>query len=262
MKNTIEQLLDTMAQLRNPDGGCPWDIAQTFDSLATYTIEEAYEVVDCIDKRDFQHLQEELGDLLFQVVFYSRIAAEQGMFNFKDVVTGINEKMIKRHPHVFSDTQSNLSIQQQSKQWEQDKLDKRLNRDREKVSVLDDVSDNLPALSKAVKLTKRAAVIGFDWTSIDFVYDKMDEELTELRDAMQTGEDRKIKDELGDVLFVCANLARHLNCDPQLALRHANTKFEKRFRAVEKRIKEVCPNQSFFDLKTLENLWEQVKKLE
>jgi len=248
-----------MAQLRQPSG-CPWDIKQTFDSLTTCTIEEAYEVVDAINRQDYQHLKEELGDLLFQVVFYAQIASEKGLFNFNDIVDGINEKLIDRHPHVFADQQNNLTEQQQSTLWEQNKL--KQNQRNGSKSVLDNIPENLPELLKSVKLTKRAAVIGFDWPSIQPVFKKMDEEITELKQAMTTGLNHRIKDELGDVLFVCTNLARHLKIDPQLALRHANNKFEKRFRAIEKRAQNHQPNLNFYNLEMLEQFWIEVKKQE
>ena len=241
------------------------------DSLTSYTIEEAYEVADAIDKKDYQHLKEELGDLLFQVVFYSEIASEKGLFNFKDVVNGINEKMIERHPHVFTNKANRLTAAQQSEIWEQNKLKKRNKEDASesdktgKNSVLDDIPHNLPELLKAVKLTKRAAVIGFDWPGIQPVFAKMEEEITELKEAMITGIPARIKDELGDVLFVCTNLARHLQLDPQLALRHANNKFEKRFRAVEKLAKKNHSKQAGqyrYNLETLEYLWTEIKKME
>ncbi|MBL4661859.1 MAG: nucleoside triphosphate pyrophosphohydrolase [Alcanivoracaceae bacterium] len=264
MESNINQLLDTMAQLRDKENGCPWDIEQSFNSLSSYTVEEAYEVVDAIDKGDYQHLKEELGDLLFQVVFYAQIASEQGLFNFNDIVNNINDKMIERHPHVFdTNNQQKHSAIQMSKIWEQNKLRKRKKADcKQYSSVLDDIPNNLPELLKAVKLTKRAAVIGFDWPSIEPVFTKMEEEIAELKEAMQMGVTARIKDELGDVLFVCTNLARHLRLDPQLALRHANNKFEKRFRAIESAARNTYPKQDIYDLKTLEDLWIEVKKVE
>jgi MazG family protein len=205
--------------------------------------------------KHWNHLKSELGDLLFQVIFYSQIAKEKQIFNFKDVVKTLNEKMIRRHPHVFSSEPKLINAEQQSQLWEQ-----RKNRSRE--SVLDDIPNTLPALLKAVKLTKRAAVIGFDWPKIDFVFDKMQEELTELKEAITTNDQTHIKDELGDVLFVCTNLARHLNIDPELALIHANNKFEKRFRHVETHAKSKNPDTDKYDLDFLENLWMTVKNKE
>jgi ATP diphosphatase len=256
MNTNINKLLDTMAQLRQPSG-CPWDIKQTFDSLASYTIEEAYEVVDAIEQQDYPHLKEELGDLLFQVVFYAQIASEKGLFNFDDIVTGINKKLIDRHPHVFAKQHNNLTEQQQSLRWEQNKREQ--NQKNGSNSVLDDIPENLPELLRSVKLTKRAAVIGFDWSSILPVFEKMNEEIAELKQAMTTGLSHRIKDELGDVFFVCTNLARHLKIDPLLALRHANKKFETRFRAVEKLAQHQQPDLNFYDLTMLEQLWIEVK---
>jgi len=246
-----------MAQLRDPRGGCPWDLEQDFESLTSYTIEEAYEVADTINRGDLQHLKEELGDLLFQVVFYSQMAKEKELFNFPDVVAGLNEKMIERHPHVFNKSNESLSAAALNEIWEQKKLIKNNNK-----SVLDDIPDNFPGLMRAVKLTKRAAVIGFDWPSIDPVFEKMEEEIAELKEAMLSGQMDRIKDELGDVLFVCTNLARHLKIDPELAIRHANSKFEKRFRSIEILAKANQPNQMVYDLETLESLWNHVKKQE
>jgi ATP diphosphatase len=264
MNKSIQQLLDIMAQLRNPEFGCPWDQQQDFESLTTYTIEEAYEVADAIDQQDYEHLGEELGDLLFQVVFYAQLAEEKGLFNFNDVVQKLNAKMIERHPHVFTENKKNLSAEQQSALWEQIKFKQRVksNSASKPSSVLDDIPSNLPELLKSIKLTKRAAVIGFDWPDINPVFAKMDEEIGELKEAMATGDNALIKDELGDVLFVCTNLARHLKIDPQLALRHANMKFEKRFRAVEKLTQEKHPTETFFDLTLLDGLWTEVKKKE
>lgn len=255
MDQNINELLDIMAQLRDPQSGCPWDVEQSFESLTTYTIEEAYEVADTINQGDYVHLKEELGDLLFQVVFYAQIAKEKNLFEFNDVVNGLNKKMISRHPHVFKDNHKKLNSKQQSKAWESNKL-------KDKESVLDDIPNNLPGLLRAVKLTKRAAVIGFDWDTIDPVFDKMQEELLELKEAMIGGNQSRIKDELGDVLFVGTNLARQLKIDPELAIRHANEKFESRFRAVEKAAKKHQPNSTQFDLEFLDKLWNEVKQQE
>ena len=257
MSKEITKLLDIMAELRHPDKGCPWDIEQSFESLSTYTIEEAYEVADAIDLGDYLHLKEELGDLLFQVVFYAQLAKEKGLFDFNEIVQTLNEKMINRHPHVFAKQDNTLNAQEQSQRWEQNK---RLEKSRH--SVLDDIPKNMPELLKSVKLTKRAAVIGFDWKQIEPVFEKMEEELSELKEAIETQDAKLIKDELGDVLFVCTNLARHLKQDPQLALRHANQKFESRFRAVEKIAKQEEPNKKQYSLKNLDKYWNKVKILE
>jgi len=252
---SIHQLLDIMAQLRDPNHGCPWDVEQSFDSLTTYTIEEAYEVADTIDQKDFVHLKEELGDLLFQVIFYSQIAKEKSLFEFNDVVEELNRKMIHRHPHVFKKNHKKVNADEQSKVWESNKL-------KNKDSVLDDIPKNLPGMLRSVKLTKRAAVIGFDWPNINPIFEKFDEEISELKEAMIEGKMDRIKDELGDVLFVCTNLARHLKIDPELAIRHANNKFENRFRAVESLAKTQQPELTRFSLETLDVLWNVVKNKE
>ncbi|MFK8010945.1 MAG: nucleoside triphosphate pyrophosphohydrolase [Marinicellaceae bacterium] len=253
MNDHLNKLLETMAHLRHPLKGCPWDIEQSFESLTRYTIEEAYEVADTIEQGDYEHLKEELGDLLFQVVFYAQIADEKNLFNFYDVVEKINTKMIHRHPHVFEKNHPKITISEQNKAWESNKL-------KNKNSVLDDVPENLPGLLRAVKLAKRAAVIGFDWPNIEPVFEKMQEELQELKEAIKSGDQNSIKDELGDVLFVCTNLARNLNVDPELAMRHANTKFENRFRDVEKLAKSEHPQLLSYDLDYLDRLWNEVKK--
>ena len=257
MNKEITELLDIMAQLRHPEKGCPWDIEQSFQSLNTFTIEEAYEVADAIDQGDFLHLKEELGDLLFQVVFYAQMAKEEGLFDFNDVVKGLNDKMVQRHPHVFDNQANALNAEEQSQKWEQAKL-----AENPTGSVLDDIPKNMPELLKSVKLTKRAAVIGFDWDDIEPVFKKMEEELGELKEAIATKNIQFIKDELGDVLFVCTNLARHLKQDPQLALRHANKKFESRFRAVEKIAKQEEPKEHVYSLESLDKYWNKVKTLE
>ncbi len=241
-----------MQQLRDPELGCPWDVKQTFATIAPYTIEEAYEVADAIEQQDMQALKSELGDLLFQVVFHAQMADEAGVFNFDDVVDAIAEKMIERHPHVFQPDAPKLTAEEQTVAWEQAKS-------KDKDSVLDGIAKNLPELLKAVKLTKYAAVIGFDWPDIQPVFDKLNEEVAELQAAMASGEPSDIEEELGDLLFVCANIARHLKVDPSTALRRANHKFEKRFRLVETLAKKTEPQKKDFDLKVLDELWNQVK---
>ena len=242
-----------MRQLRDPQTGCPWDLEQDFSTIAPYTIEEAYEVADAIEKNDLNALKSELGDLLFQVVFHAQMATEAGAFSFEDVVTAITDKMIERHPHVFyKPAAKRISAQAQSKAWE-------IQKSAEKDSVLDGIADNLPELLKAVKLTKYAAVIGFDWPDINQVFAKLNEEAAELQGAIKGSDREHIKEELGDLLFVCANLARHLDVDPGAALRSANHKFENRFRAVETQAKKAEPKNKSFDLKVLDELWNQVK---
>lgn len=257
MSQEINKLLDIMAELRHPEKGCTWDIEQSFESLTTYTIEEAFEVVDTIEQGDFHHLKEELGDLLFQIVFYAELAKEKKLFDFDDVVKSLNNKMIQRHPHVFAKQPSKLTKDEQNKMWEQNKLTQKSGQ-----SVVDDIPKNMPELLKSVKLTKRAALIGFDWGDVEPVFDKMEEELAELKEAIETKNPNLIKDELGDVIFVCTNLARHLKQDPVLSLRHANRKFESRFRAVEEMAKQLEPNVKEFSLENLDKYWNKVKALE
>ena len=248
----INELLGLMAALRDPQSGCPWDVKQTFKTIAPYTIEEAYEVADAIEREDADELKNELGDLLFQVVFHAQMAEEQGLFDFKEVTKSVTQKMIVRHPHVFSDEAVSISVEEQSRVWEQNKA-------KDKDSVLDGIAANLPELLKAVKLTRYAAVIGFDWPNIQDVLLKLDEEVAELKEAIDEKTLDDVEDELGDVLFVCANIARHLNLDPSSALRRANKKFTQRFQSVEKRAKIEQPRQNVFELSFLDKLWHEVK---
>lgn len=251
----IDELLNLMATLRNPDTGCPWDIKQTFSTIAPYTIEEAYEVADAITRNDMDGLKNELGDLLFQVIFHSRMAEESGYFDFDDVVCAVTEKMVNRHPHVFDHSIPSMTVDQQTLQWEK-------NKQKNKNSVLDDIPHVMPELLRAVKLTRAAAVIGFDWPNINCVMNKLQEEMVEFREAVLSENTENIKDELGDLLFVCVNLARHVKIDPGSALRHANHKFEQRFRQVEKTAKTIKPDQSDYELDFLESLWQRVKSTE
>ena len=268
---STSKLLEIMRRLRDPEMGCPWDIEQDFSSIAPYTIEEAYEVADAIDNNDMAGLKSELGDLLFQVVFHAQMADEAGHFNYQDVVDAVSEKMIARHPHVFDPGANRLTADEQSQAWEQAKS-------RDKDSVLDGIAGNLPELLKAVKLTKYAAVIGFDWPDVSQVFEKMNEEVAELHEAIDSGDQQHIEEELGDLLFVCANVARHLKVDPSVALRKANKKFEKRVRLVEQKAQKIAAGENReqiknsgdkknneehkkenFDLKVLDELWNQVK---
>jgi len=248
----MKELIEIMRRLLDPESGCPWDLEQNFSSIAPYTIEEAYEVADAIAQNDMAGLQSELGDLLFQVVFHAQMASEAKLFDFSDVVQGVSQKMIDRHPHVFQPHARKLTAEEQTQAWEKAKS-------QNKDSVLDGIARNLPELLKAVKLTKYAAVIGFDWPHIDDVFAKLSEETDELKEAVVSGDREAMEDELGDLLFVCANLARHLQLDPAAALRRANVKFENRFREVEKRAKIQQPKKESFDLKVLDELWNQVK---
>ena len=257
------RLLDIMARLRNPDGGCPWDLEQDFHTIAPYTIEEAYEVADAIERGDMGDLREELGDLLFQVAFHSQMASEEGTFDAADVATAINEKMIRRHPHVF-DTADNRTSDDQVVAWEVVKAQERASKAKAEKShsALDGVALSLPALLRAEKLQKRAARTGFDWTEPEHIFDKLEEETEEVKEAIASGDSAAIMDEIGDLLFVAANLARRLNVDPEVALRQANAKFERRFRAMEAMATDNGENFSELDLEAQENLWQAVKKTE
>ena len=257
------RLLDIMARLRNPDGGCPWDLEQDFHTIAPYTIEEAYEVADAIERCDMGDLREELGDLLFQVAFHSQMASEEGTFDAADVATAINEKMIRRHPHVF-DTADNRTSDDQVVAWEVVKAQERASKAKAEKShsALDGVALSLPALLRAEKLQKRAARTGFDWTEPEHIFDKLEEETEEVKEAIASGDSAAIMDEIGDLLFVAANLARRLNVDPEVALRQANAKFERRFRAMEAMATENGQDFSELDLEAQENLWQAVKKTE
>ena len=252
----IERLLEVMARLRDPERGCAWDVEQTFATIAPYTVEEAYEVADAIERNDLQELKEELGDLLFQVVFHSRMAEELGAFRFDDVVEAVAEKLIRRHPHVFGDA-SYRNAREQTVAWEAIKAEER--KGKEKHGVLDDVPSGLPALTRAVKLTRRAGRVGFDWPSTDEVIAKLHEELDELQAEIAAGDQAKVRAEMGDLLFVVANLARKLEVEPEDALRAANAKFVRRFRHIEARLAEDgrTPEQS--DLAEMDALWNEAR---
>jgi ATP diphosphatase len=253
----MKKLLDIMAQLRDPQNGCPWDLEQDFRSIAPYTIEEAYEVADAIDRADLADLKEELGDLLLQVVFHAQMAREQNAFDFSEVVASISEKMVRRHPHVFGD-EPVANAQAQREAWETHKA-----RERDAVAgqnkVLDGVSLNLPALSRASKLGKRAARVGFDWPDADGAMAKIHEELTELADARTRDDRESMAEELGDVLFSVVNLARHLGIDAEESLRSANRKFIQRFEQVEALVTEDGRQWSDCEADQLEAFWERAK---
>jgi tetrapyrrole methylase family protein/MazG family protein/ATP diphosphatase len=256
----IDRLLAIMARLRDPDGGCPWDQEQTFATIAPYTIEEAYEVADAIERDDMADLKDELGDLLLQVVFHARMAEEAGLFGFDDVARAINDKMIRRHPHVFGQD-SYGSLAEQKAGWETLKAQERGAKGRAQ-SLLDDVPAGLPALTRAVKLSKRAARVGFVWPSVKEVVEKLDEEVDELKAELAAGDVEKARQEMGDVLFVVANLARTLDVDPEDSLRWANAKFTRRFRYIEEKLAERgrTPEQS--DLAEMDALWDEAKAAE
>lgn len=256
----IQELLAIMAKLRNPDGGCPWDLEQNFKTIAPYTIEEAYEVADAIDREDHKDLQDELGDLLFQVVFHAQMAKEAGLFDFNDVCQSINDKMVRRHPHVFADAAERDS-DSQTEAWEEQKAKERSDKQKDE-SALDDIPVALPALKRAQKLQKRAARVGFDWPTADRVLDKIDEEIAEVRDAMAHSGPEHVAEEVGDLIFVCTNLGRKLKVDVEAAARGANTKFERRFRHIETRLKADGRTPEEASLEEMEALWIEAKTLE
>jgi len=250
----MARLLAIMARLRDPQSGCPWDIAQTFATIAPYTIEEAHEVADAIAREAWGELKGELGDLLLQVVFHARMAEEAGMFGFADVATAISDKMVDRHPHVFGDQSRDKTPEQQTLDWEAAKA-----RERGAAGVLAGVALGLPALTRAVKLQNRAARVGFDWPSTDEVVAKLVEEAGELAEARAGLGTAEIEEEFGDLLFVVANLARHLKVDPEAALRAANAKFTRRFRRIEALLAEVGRTPAESDLAEMDALWNRAK---
>jgi MazG family protein len=256
----IPGLLALMARLRDPNGGCPWDREQTFATIAPYTIEEAYEVSAAIDDGDPQHIKEELGDLLFQVVFHSRMAEEAGLFDFQSVVSTLVAKMVARHPHVFSDTVTPEDAAAQTDAWDALKARERAAKHD---SILDDVPLALPALMRAEKLQKRASKVGFDWDSAPKVVEKLTEEAIEICEAQAAGASpEKLEEEVGDLLFVVANLARHLKVDPEKALRTANAKFVRRFGHIERELKAKNRSCQDASLDEMEALWVEAKGLE
>ncbi len=255
----IARLLEIMRRLRDPETGCPWDIEQDFASIAPYTIEEAYEVADAIERGDMIDLRDELGDLLLQSVYHAQMAAEGGHFTFDDVVRSISDKMLRRHPHVFGDESRDKSAAQQTEDWEKIKAAERAGRP-ETASALDGVAAGLPALTRAIKLQNRAARVGFDWPETAQVVDKIAEEARELVEARDTLGPEEMAEEYGDLLFVMANLARHLDIDPESALRAANAKFTRRFKGVESRLAERGKTPAQSDLAEMDALWDAVKR--
>jgi len=255
----IDRLLVIMRRLRDPEKGCPWDREQTYKTIVSHTLEEAYEVADAIEREDFGELRDELGDLLFQVVFYAQLADEEGRFDFEQIATAIADKLERRHPHVFADKVF-AHADEQTRHWEELKKQERANKSEDKEhSILDGIARTLPAMSLANKLQKRAAQVGFDWPDSQGVMDKMQEELRELQQGWNDAAQRE--EELGDLLFTCVNLARHAGCDPEAALRQANQKFERRFRDLE----IVCHSQQRkvdqLSAAELDSLWCSVKKM-
>ncbi len=248
------RLLDIMTALRDPEAGCPWDQVQDFESIAPYTIEEAYEVVDAIARRDHAALPDELGDLLLQVVYHARIAEEAGLFTYADVARMICDKMIRRHPHVFGNT----ALRQGA--WENGKESER--RSRAEAGTLAGIPGNLPALTRSAKLSARAARVGFDWPEVGQAIDKLEEEITEFRQELPGADTGRLADELGDVLFTVANVARKLGLDPEACLRLANDKFRRRFEAMEDRVERTGISLRDVGLDEMEAAWQQVKRAE
>lgn len=256
-KGGLPRLLEIMRRLRDPETGCPWDVEQTFETIAPYTIEEAYEVSDAIDRQDWPDLKAELGDLLLQTVYQTQIGAERGLFDFHDVANGIAQKMLDRHPHVFGDESNAKSAEQQTRDWEAQKAKERAARAEE--GVLDGVALGLPALMRALKLQKRAARVGFDWDDVDQVLAKVDEESAELVAARESGSEVEMHAEYGDLMFVMVNLGRHLGLDPEHALRDANAKFTRRFSHIEQALATTGRHPNDASLEDMEALWQAAK---
>ncbi len=265
----LSDLLYLMARLRDPEGGCPWDLQQDFASIVPHTLEEAYEVADAIEREDFAHLPSELGDLLFQVVYYSQLGQELQMFDFSTVVHSITEKLVRRHPHVFADGQlyaatqtSAVNSEQVKQRWEEIKQQERAEQaeSEQAVSVLADIPLNMPALSRALKIQKRASSVGFDWSSLPPVLAKVDEELQEVREALASGDQAAISEELGDLLFATVNIARHLKVNPETALRAANIKFSERLQAVEQQARQQGVALSDCTEVQLDAMWNLAKQ--
>jgi len=260
----LQTLLKIMADLRNPQGGCPWDLKQSFDSIAAYTVEEAYEVVDAIERKDMDDLKGELGDLLFQVVFHAQMASEKKQFDFSDVVSAINDKLIRRHPHVFGNDET-VDEDKLNRDWEEHKKQERAKKEQvsadRTMSYLDGVASTMPALRWSEKLQKRAAHHGFDWDSIEPVYDKLNEEIAELKvEAVLPDNQARIADEMGDILFASVNLSRHLGVNPEQALRDSNHKFISRFRVVEQLLANDNRQMEDCSVAELEAYWQQAKR--
>ena len=258
----VPRLLEIMARLRNPKTGCPWDIEQTYKSIASYTIEEAYEVADAIDQSNWEELEGELGDLLLQVIYYTQMGSEDGYFTFESVVKNISDKMIRRHPHVFNEADQHKTTKQQISDWEKIKESERSDKHNGPTKTLGGIAKNLPALTRAVKLQNRAARVGFDWPDISGVTDKITEEIAELTEAREILSYDNQVEEYGDLLFVMTNFARHLKIDPEEALRAANEKFSRRFENVEQKLAAIGKSPIQSNLDEMNNLWNIVKKLE
>ncbi|WP_283646157.1 nucleoside triphosphate pyrophosphohydrolase [Marinovum algicola] len=256
----MPRLLEIMRRLRDPEAGCPWDIEQDFSTIAPYTIEEAYEVADAIERQDWGELKGELGDLLFQSVFHAQMAQEAGLFDFDDVANTMSDKMVARHPHVFGAESRDKSPEQQTRDWEAIKAAERA--EKAQKGALDGVAVGLPALLRAFKLQKRAARVGFDWPETEQVLDKIAEEARELVEARESLPQDKVEEEMGDLLFVMANLARHLAVDPEAALRRANAKFTRRFKSIEAALAAQGRSTADSDLDEMDALWDAAKAAE
>ena len=266
----LSDLLYLMARLRDPENGCPWDLQQDFASIVPHTLEEAYEVADAIEREDFAHLPSELGDLLFQVVYYSQLGQELQLFDFATVVHSITEKLVRRHPHVFADGQLYATTQavavnsdQVKERWEEIKQQERAEQagSEQRVGILADIPLNMPALSRALKIQKRASSVGFDWSSLPPVLAKVDEELQEVREALASGDQAAISEELGDLLFATVNIARHLKVNPETALRAANIKFSERLQAVEQQAWQQNVALSDCTEAQLDAMWNVAKQM-
>ncbi|MGM8935145.1 nucleoside triphosphate pyrophosphohydrolase [Pseudomonas neustonica] len=269
MSYQLDDLLYLMTRLRDPQHGCPWDLEQDFASIVPHTLEEAYEVADAIEQGDFEQLRGELGDLLFQVVYYAQLGKEVDRFGWPEVVDGITRKLLRRHPHVFPDGNLRtppgtltLAPEQIKQRWEEIKAEERAEKavQPQQLSLLDDVPQALPALSRAQKLQKRASGAGFDWPDAAPVVDKIAEELDEVRDALSQGDAAAVAEEMGDLLFCVVNLARHLGVDAEHALREGNNKFERRFRFIEQQLRDRSSSVEQSDLAELDRLWDQAKQ--
>ena len=259
--DSLSRLLSIMQRLRDPQAGCPWDKQQTFASIAPYTLEETYEVIDAIAREDYTELKSELGDLLYQVVFYAQMASEQGLFDFHDICAAISDKLERRHPHIFGEASAGNSTEVLAR-WEQIKSAERA--EKAQHSALDDIPHSLPALMRAHKIQRRCSAVGFDWTSLGPVLDKVHEEIDEVMHEAQQAvvDEAKLEEEVGDLLFATVNLSRHLGVKAEVALQKANLKFERRFREVERIVAARGLQMTGVDLDTMEEVWQEVKRQE